>query len=56
MESKEYFSSKMSCVNNTLFNNYYVPDIYTQINEMFWSSGLPGAHDFIVETGLVQES
>lgn len=28
-EQRSYFSSKVSCANNTLLNNYYVPDVYT---------------------------
>lgn len=43
----------MACVNNTLFNNYYVPDIDTQINEVLWSLGLPGAHESVAETGFM---
>lgn len=32
----------MSHINDTLQNNYYVPDIYTQINEMLCGPGLSG--------------
>lgn len=54
--AKKYFSSKVSHVSNSLLNNYYVPGISTQINEMLRSPGLPGAHDFIRETGHVLKS
>lgn len=46
----------MNHINDILQNNYYVPDIYTQINEMLCSLGLSGAHDFIEETGHVLKS
>lgn len=43
-------------INDTLQNNYYVPNIYTQINEMLCSLGPSGAHGFLGETGYVLKS
>ena len=54
--AKNYFPSEMSRINDSLLNNYYGSDIYTQINEMFYGSGFPGACDFIGGTGHVLKS
>ena len=38
----------MSHVNDSLWNNYYGLDIYTQINEVFSGPTLPGAYVLFV--------